>query len=146
MEIQAQVGLLLWVIGISIGLMSLTLGLYGRWIWDLNRKISNVVTGHECEIRNDNHYGGVKELRLEVKADIKEIVEEFDKDLGLIGDRFSSALKQLSKERDISMSSLEKQLIIHNKVAFEQYQANIDQNQKNFDALVKVLEKIGCKN
>jgi hypothetical protein len=44
------------------------------------------------------------------------------------------------------MSSLEKQLIIHNKVAFEQYQANIDQNQKNFDALVKVLEKIGCKN
>lgn len=146
MEIQAQVGLLLWVIGISIGLMSLTLGLYGRWIWDLNRKVSDVVTGSECETRNENHYGGVKELRLEVKADIKEIAEEFDKDLRSIGDRFSSALKQLSKERDISMNSLEKQLIIHNKAASDQYQANIDQNQKNFDALVKVLEKIGCSN
>lgn len=139
------VTLFAWIMGIETTIGLFLFGLYGKWIWDINRKVSTAVTGSKCESRNDNHYDDAKDLRLEIKSDIEKIGKSFDADIEKIGARFSEGIMRLSRERDANMKSLKEQLIDHNKMIAAQNQANIDQQQNNFEMVVGVLEKIGCQ-
>ncbi len=84
MTIQDQIQIILWAIGIANTFMLFTLSLYGKWIWDLNKKVAKAVTGPECETRNTAQYEDTENLRLEVKEDFKELrraIQESVKDM-----------------------------------------------------------------
>lgn len=84
MGIQDQIQIILWAIGIANTVTLFMLSLYGKWIWDLNKKIAISVTGPECEVRNKDQYADTEQLRLEVKEDFKELrrtIQESVKDM-----------------------------------------------------------------
>ena len=144
MPLDTSITMIMWIVGISLSLMMGTLALYGKWIWDLNKKVAHAVTGSECEKRNENHYGENKDLRLEVKKDIEILGTHFEKDMRHMSDRFADGMKRLGTERDHAISDLKEQIINHHKIIAAQNQANLDQHQANFELLVGVLKEIGC--
>ena len=73
MEIQPQIDLILKIAMLNSGALLAMVAMYGYWIWDLNKKISTAVTGAECESRNESQYGCTRDLRLEVKDDVKDL-------------------------------------------------------------------------
>lgn len=113
-----------WIIAFALTIMMFVLGLYGKWIWDLNKKISKSVTGGDCERRNDNQYSDTESLRLEIKTD-----------MGVLGDRFASGMQRLSLDRKEGMDDLKSSIDVFNKQVFEQ-------GQTNFETIAGLLEKV----
>lgn len=137
MAIQSQITTLIAVMGIWSTLNVGILIMYGRWIWELNKKSSKGVAGSDCEQRNENHYKDAKAMRLEVKADFEKMAIEVSK-------RFSEGMARLSREREVSINSLKDQLDIYNSMVLANNKANTEQHQANFALLVDALKEIGC--
>ena len=136
---------ILWFVSLVNVIFLGLLSLFGYWIWDLNKKIATAVTGADCELRNNHHYEDTEKLRLEVKGDIEKHGLQVDKDLKEMTDRFAYGMKRLSKESESAIKSLKAIFVEHNKALSAQNQINVDQHQKNFEALVGVLKDIGTK-
>jgi hypothetical protein len=144
MEVQGQITSLITLMSIISVITMGILILYGKWIWDLNKKVSTSVNGPDCEQRNENHYKDAKELRLEVKADFREMSENMTNEMEKVSKRFAEGMSRLGKEREVSIGALKEQLGIYNNMVLANSKANVEQHQENFKLLVDALKEIGC--